>query len=126
MIKKIFLIIAIFVAIAIFAACTQNSNKITASEARRMMDENPHAIVLDVRTQQEFNEGHIANAVLIPLDMLKEQAPEKLPDKNAVILVYCRSGRRSDEATEMLVTLGYTNVYDFGGIVDWHYEVVLP
>ncbi len=97
--------------------------KISPDEAKQMMD-NEKVIVLDVRTQGEFSEGHIENAVLLTDSTVKSKAAEVLPDKNAKILVYCRSGARSASASRELIKLGYTNVYDFGGIMSWEYEVV--
>lgn len=101
----------------------QNSYiKITAQEAQEMMGED--VIILDVRTQAEFAEGHIPNALLLPDNEIKQRAEELLPDKEQTILVYCRSGRRSELAAKVLIQLGYTNVYDFGGILDWTGDVV--
>ena len=81
-------------------------------------------IILDVRTMEEFNESHIDGAILIPDYEINEKAEEILTDKNQLIFVYCRSGRRSKIAAEELVKLGYTNVKEFGGIIDWEYEIV--
>jgi rhodanese-related sulfurtransferase len=101
----------------------QNSYiKITAQEAQEMMGED--VIIMDVRTQAEFAEGHIPNALLLPDNEIKQRAEELLPDKEQTILVYCRSGRRSELAAKELIQLGYTNVYDFGGILDWTGDVV--
>ena len=98
-------------------------HKITAEETKTMMDEQTVTVV-DVRTEAEYQEGHIADAVLVPNESIADQMPEALPDKEATLLVYCRSGRRSKEASEKLLELGYRNVYDFGGINDWPYDVV--
>ena len=97
---------------------------ISSDEAKKMMDEDSAVIILDVRTKDEFDTGHIEGAILIPDDKIEEKAEEILTDKSAVILVYCRSGRRSALASASLAQLGYTNVYDFGGIIDWNYDVV--
>lgn len=97
--------------------------QITAEEAKMIMDSGEEHIILDTREQDEFNEGHIPNAILIPYTEIENKAEEMLPDKNKLILVYCRSGRRSKIAAENLVKLGYTNVKEFGGIIDWPYEV---
>ena len=97
--------------------------KIIAEEAKKMIDEQSVTIV-DVRTEEEFLSGHVPNAVLVPNETISDKAPEALSDKSAVLLVYCRSGRRSAEASKKLLSLGYQNVYDFGGIIDWPYEVV--
>lgn len=96
--------------------------KITPEKAKEMMKESP--VILDVRTPAEYAEGHIENAVLLPDYDLASRAEEVLPDKGAVILVYCRSGRRSEGAARQLVSLGYTGVHDFGGIVSWPYATV--
>ena len=97
--------------------------KIPPEEAKAMMDDGK-ATVLDVRTAAEFEEAHIAGAVLIPDMDIRDMALELLPDKKKTILVYCRTGIRSERAARALIELGYRNVYDFGGIVDWPYETV--
>ena len=97
--------------------------KITSDEAKKMM-ETEKTIVVDVRTIEEYNEGHIPNAVSIPLETIENEAEAKLKNKDDLILVYCRSGRRSREAALRLIEKGYTNVIDFGGIQDWNGEVV--
>lgn len=97
---------------------------ITAEQAKKMMEEESDYIILDVRTQEEYAQGHIPNAILIPDYEIEEKAETVLKDKNQLILVYCRSGRRSKLASEILVKLGYTNIYEFGGIIDWPYEIV--
>ena len=97
---------------------------ITAQEAKQIMDTEEGYIILDVRTQEEYDGGHIPGAILIPNTEIEARAEEELPDKNQLILVYCRSGRRSKLAAEALVSLGYTNIKEFGGIIDWPYEVV--
>ena len=97
--------------------------QITQEEAKNIMDSGEEHIILDVREQDEFDEGHIPGAILIPYTEIDAKAEEMLPDKDALILVYCRSGRRSKIASESLANLGYTNVKEFGGIIDWEYEV---
>ena len=97
--------------------------QITPEEAKKIMDSGEEHIILDTREQDEFNEGHIPNAILIPYTEIENKAEEMLPDKDKLILVYCRSGRRSQIAAESLAKLGYTNVKEFGGIIDWPYEV---
>ena len=97
---------------------------ISSDEAKKMMDEDSAVVILDVRTKDDFDTGHIEGAILIPDDKIEEKAEEILTDKSAVILVYCRSGRRSALASASLAQLGYTNVYDFGGIIDWKYDIV--
>jgi len=89
-----------------------------------MMTESDDYILLDVRTEEEYRDQRIDGSVLIPVDEISIRAEAELPDKDATILVYCRSGRRSASAAEELAALGYTNVYDFGGIQSWPYETV--
>ena len=97
--------------------------KITSDEAKNiMLTEKP--IVVDVRSLEEYNEGHIPNAISVPLETIENEAEAKLKNKDDLILVYCRSGRRSREAALRLIEKGYTNVIDFGGIQDWNGEVV--
>ncbi len=97
--------------------------QITPQEAKKIMDSGEEHIVLDTRELDEFDEGHIPGAILIPYTEIENQAEEMLSDKDKLILVYCRSGRRSKIASESLAKLGYTNVKEFGGIIDWDYEV---
>lgn len=97
--------------------------KITAAEAKYMID-NEEVIIVDVRTQEEYDEVHIDGAILIPDASIEKLASGLLTDKNATILVYCRSGRRSEIASKQLIEMGYLKVYDFGGIIDWPYETV--
>ena len=96
---------------------------ITAEEAKQIMDSEDGYIILDARTQEEYDQGHIPGAIQISHDEITEKAEEVLTDKDQLILVYCRSGRRSKIAAEALVELGYTNIKEFGGIIDWPYEV---
>ena len=99
-------------------------HKISSSDAKARLDSGDKLILLDVRTKEEFDAGHIGGAVLLPNETIVDTKPEALPDLNAEILIYCRSGNRSAQAANKLVAMGYTNVYDFGGIIDWPYEVV--
>lgn len=112
-------------------ACNEESadpassyEQITAEQAKELMDTETDVVIVDARTQEEYDAGHIEGAVLIPEYEIKSRAASALPDKDQLILVYCRSGRRSKIASEALVQLGYTNVKEFGGIIDWPYEVV--
>ena len=99
-------------------------DQISGAEAKALMDSESGYIIIDARTQEEYNQGHIPGAIMIPEYEIAERAEKELPDKNQLILVYCRSGRRSKIAAEELVKLGYTNVKEFGGIIDWEYETV--
>ena len=98
--------------------------QISQVDAKNIMDTEKNFVILDVRTEEEFAEGHIENAILIPDYEISSKAEEILKDKNQLILVYCRSGNRSKKASEVLVDLGYTNVKEFGGIIDWKYDIV--
>ena len=99
-------------------------DQISGAEAKALMDSESGYIIIDARTQEEYDEGHIPGAILIPEYEIADRAEKELPDKDQLILVYCRSGRRSKIAAEELVKLGYTNVKEFGGIIDWEYDVV--
>ena len=124
--KLVFLLLAVM----LLTACGQDKENdqgavymnITAEEAKQIMDTEEGYIILDVRTQEEYDEGHIPGAIVISHEEIAEKAEKVLPDKNQLILVYCRSGRRSKIAAEALVELGYTNIKEFGGIIDWPYE----
>ena len=124
-------LVVLFLAVMMLTACGQDKEKnqgavyvnITAEEAKQIMESEEGYIILDVRTQEEYDQGHIPNAILIPDTEIETKAEEVLSDKEQLILVYCRSGRRSKMAAEALVELGYTNIKEFGGIIDWPYEV---
>lgn len=98
--------------------------QITPQEAKTIMDTEKDYVIIDARTTEEFAAGHIADSILIPEYEIAARAEKELPDKEQLILVYCRSGRRSKIASEELVKLGYANVKEFGSIIDWPYEVV--
>jgi rhodanese-related sulfurtransferase len=135
--KKLFWIV---LAALLLTACGQNREEtkpteetpntqeavymnITAQEAKEIMDREEGYVILDTRAQEEYDEGHIPGAILIPHDEILQKAESLLTDKDQLILVYCRSGRRSKLAAEDLQKLGYTNIKEFGGIIDWPYEV---
>lgn len=126
------IILMITLSIFTLAACGDKNDKgetltyeqISAEEAKTIMDTEKEYIIIDARTSSEFAEGHIEGAILIPEYEIADRAEKELPNKDALILVYCRSGRRSKIASEELVKLGYTNVKEFGGIIDWPYEIV--
>ena len=98
--------------------------QISGAEAKALMDSESGYIIIDARTQEEYDQGHIPGAIMIPEYEIADRAEKELPDKDQLILVYCRSGRRSKIAAEEFVKLGYTNVKEFGGIIDWEYEIV--
>ena len=124
-------LIILLLAVMLLTACGQDKENdqeavyvnITAEEAKQIMDSEEGYIILDVRTQEEYDQGHVPGAILIPDTEIKAKAEEVLTDKDQLILVYCRSGRRSKLAAEALVELGYTNIREFGGIIDWPYEI---
>ena len=126
------LIIMLLISLSLFGmtACDGENGKastyeqITAEQAKTIVDTEKDYVIIDARTEEEFAEGHIENAILIPEYEIASRAEKELPDKEQLILVYCRSGRRSKIASEELVKLGYTNVKEFGGIIDWSYETV--
>ena len=125
--KLVFLLLAVMM----LTACGQDKENnqgavymnITAEEAKQIMDNEEGYIILDVREQDEYDAGHIPGAIVISHEEIAEKAEEVLTDKEQLILVYCRSGRRSKIAAEALLELGYTNIKEFGGIIDWPYEV---
>lgn len=98
--------------------------QISMNEAVEMMETEKDYIILDVRTIEEYEEGHIPGAICVPNETIGENVIEELPDKGQVILVYCRSGNRSKQAATKLAEQGYTNIYEFGGIIDWTGEIV--
>lgn len=120
-------LVLIFV-MTLFGCKSQNKNaaylQISAKEAKALMESESGYVIIDARTEDEFSEGHIEGAILIPEYEVANRAEGIIPDKDTLILVYCRSGRRSKIAAEALVALGYTNVKEFGGIIDWPYETV--
>ena len=125
--KLVFLLLAVMM----LTACGQDTENdreltymnITAEEAKQIMDTEEGYIILDVREQDEYDAGHNPGAILIPYTQIEAQAEDQLTDKDQLILVYCRSGRRSKIAADAIAELGYTNIKEFGGILDWPYEV---
>lgn len=129
--KRSIYIMAMLIVLGLLAGCggqdMTNSNKntyiqITQAEAKNIMDTQQGYIILDVREDYEFANGHIPGAILLPNGDITSKAESVLTDKNQLILVYCRSGRRSKEAAQKLADLGYSNVKEFGGIIDWPYD----
>jgi len=124
-------LITILLSALMLTGCAGTSNnqtntyrQITMDEAVTMMAQETGYIILDVRRPDEFAAGHIPNAINVPNETIGTAEIPELPDKNQLIMVYCRSGRRSKEASEKLVKLGYTNIVEFGGILDWKGEIV--
>lgn len=137
--KSVKIIIWMLCAVFMLVSCENSANapeseaevkqsyiNITAEEAKEIMDSDAEYVIVDARTAEEFAEGHIPEAILIPYDEIAEKAESLLTDKNQTILVYCRSGRRSKLAAEELLKLGYTDIREFGGIIDWKYDIVIP
>ena len=136
--RQIFLFAALATSLALLSGCTQSKTKadtaedmtgkvayqkISAEDAYEMMV-SQEVVIVDVRTPEEYDGGHIPNAILVPNESIGDDMPEALPDKEATLLIYCRSGRRSKEASEKLLKLGYKSIYEFGGVIDWPYELV--
>ena len=124
-------LIPILLSALMFTGCAASSNsqantyrQITMDEAVDMMAQESDYIILDVRRPNEFAAGHIPGAINVANESINTDEIPELPDKNQLIMVYCRSGRRSKEASEKLVKLGYTNIVEFGGILDWKGEIV--
>ncbi len=126
MMKKYIMILVSIIMIMGLTGCEKKDmsyTQISMEEAVDMMAKEENYIILDVRTAEEFAEKHIPNAINIPNETIGSEELAELPDKNQMILVYCRSGNRSKQASEKLAALGYTNIYEFGGINDWTGEV---
>ncbi|MDI9518603.1 MAG: rhodanese-like domain-containing protein [Erysipelotrichaceae bacterium] len=121
--KRIIVIMGILSMLLGCLKTNKNINVINAESAYELM-QTEEVIVLDVRTTDEFNSGHIENAINLDVSNIKNEMLDVLPDKDAKILIYCRSGNRSYQAALKLDKLGYTNIYDFGGLNTWPYEIV--
>lgn len=137
--KNIIYLMATFLLIGLLQGCSKKSVEINKEgstesqeisfqnlnpeEAKKRLDSEDEIILLDVRTKEEYETGHIKDSKLLPLDNLEDEAEDKLKDKEATIFVYCRSGNRSVTASNILVKLGYKNVYNIGGINNWPYEI---
>lgn len=123
-------LIPILLSALLFSGCASSNNQtntyrqISMDEAVAMMEQESGYIILDVRTPEEFAEKHIPNAINVPNETIGADEISQLPDKDQLIMVYCRSGRRSKEAAGKLTKLGYTNIVEFGGIIDWKGETV--
>jgi len=130
--KIVLLLLAVSFIIFYLVGCSKNTaktdgdksggyQKIAPVVVKERLDKGEKLIIVDVRTKEEYDSGHIANSLLIPYDEIEKKAPALLTDKNAAIIVYCRTGRRSEIAAKALIGMGYTNVADMGGISDWKY-----
>ncbi len=126
--RRIVSIIAALVFLLAVSGCSvpeegSDYMNISQKKAKEMMENLEEFVLLDARTEEEFSEGHIPGAVLIPHYEVSEKAEEQIPEKDIPVFVYCRSGNRSKVAAEALVSLGYSEVYEFGGINTWPYEI---
>ena len=122
--RQIVIILCLLMIMTITGCNNSGYTQISMQEAVSMMQEESGYIILDVRTPEEFAERHIPDAINIPNEVIGKEEIAELPDKEQMILVYCRSGNRSKQASEKLAALGYTNVYEFGGIIDWTGDTV--
>ena len=121
------IVLTMFLVAILLVSCANSQEvymNITPETAKQIMDTSKDYVILDVRTQEEFDQAHIPGAILIPNDQISAEAERVLMDKNQLILVYCRSGNRSKTASRILAELGYTNVMEFGGINNWAYGTV--
>ena len=127
--RKIKKLLPFVLSIMLLSSCTSSGGssnsyrQISMGEAVKMMKDEKNYIILDVRTPEEYLEGHIPGAINVPNEEIGTAEISELPDKSQLILVYCRSGRRSKEASKKLLGLGYTNIVEFGGINDWNGEI---
>lgn len=132
---KMYFIIAVIIVLLVVGGCALKGqvldgdgmercySQISHDEAKKMMEADDGHIIVDVRRQDEYDEGHIPGAICIPNESIIDTKPAELPDVDQIILIYCRSGRRSKEAAQKLFDMGYTHIYEFGGILDWTGEV---
>ena len=118
------LMIQIAAVVLLLNSCGASYMKISQDKAMQMMQEQEDYLIVDVRRPDEFAEGHIAGAINVPNEDITDEMPELLPDKDQLLLIYCRSGNRSKEASQKLADMGYTKVYEFGGINTWEGEIV--
>ena len=123
--KNLVLVMALIMTTAfILGSCGTGYKQISQDEAMKIMEEESGYLIVDVRRPEEFAEGHIEGAINVPNEGIAEEMPEELPDKDQLLLIYCRTGRRSKEASEKLAKIGYKNVYEFGGINTWTGTIV--
>ena len=125
--RRIVSIIAALVFLIAISGCSSQEGSVYMNigpeKAKEMMENLDEFVLLDARSEEEFSEGHIPGAIVIPHEEISERAESEIPEKDVPVFVYCRSGRRSKIAAEELVSLGYSEVYEFGGIIDWPYEI---
>ncbi|MBR1730352.1 MAG: rhodanese-like domain-containing protein [Selenomonadaceae bacterium] len=117
------LTLMILVVTMIFTGCGNSYKHISQEEARKMMQTEQNYLIVDVRTKEEYNKKHIPGAVVVPIADIRDGKLDSLPDKNQKLFVYCWTGRRAEDASELLSSRGYQNVYEIGGLVDWTGEI---
>ena len=122
--KKILGLMVLSLLFFLVSCANAGFEKISPADAKAMREENSQVIFVDVREEYEYDAEHIQGAILLPLGEIEETASTVIPDLNGIYIVYCRSGNRSNEAANLLVDLGYENIYDMGGIIYWPYETV--
>jgi len=116
-------LLVFLIIIPLLYACTSSASLITPSEAKALISSSEDVILLDVRTPSEYNQAHVPGAILLPLDDIQNDMKTLFPDQNSTYIIYCRSGNRSADAVKLLKDLGYQNLYDLGGIIDWPYPL---
>lgn len=125
--RRIISIVAAMVFLVAISGCSYEEGSVYMNigpkEAKKLMEELDEFVLLDARSEEEFSEGHIPGAIVIPHDEISERAESKISEKDVPVFVYCRSGRRSKLAAEALLELGYEKIYEFGGINSWPYEI---
>ena len=119
--RVLYAVALIILTLALLTGCGEKINykHVSQEEAKAVLAKNPDAIILDVRTLDEYEKKHIPHAVNLPLEDLRNDKFEQIPDKNQTLLLYCWTGRRAQDAAQLLVDKGYKNVYEMGGIIDW-------
>ena len=121
--KRFFITILIIAALAIFMSYAKENKHLSADEAMQMMKSDSNVVIVDVRTKEEYTKKHIPGSILVPIADIREGKLDLLPDKNQTLLLYCWTGRRAEDAAAFLTDRGYTNVYEFGGLIDWTGDV---
>jgi phage shock protein E len=121
--KKL-LLFTLLIPLLFIVSCGSGYHVITPQEGKAMLDNDSSIVLVDVRTASEYNEEHIPHAILLPVDEIESRADKVIPDQSATYIIYCRSGNRSAQASQILSDLGYKNIYDMGGIIDWPYDTV--
>lgn len=120
--KRLMIFVILF--LGLLVGCSTNGEVISPQRAKQMLDTREDVVLVDVRTAEEYAESRIPGSILVPLGSLETLAATKMADKNTTYIIYCRSGNRSADAIEILIDMGYTDLYDLGGIIDWPYEKV--